>query len=68
METNKLKIYDIHNVNINASCKKYCSKCLSLLGENVVFDHEGNVFCDFECKKNFYLEIRSDIDDIWYDD
>lgn len=50
-------IKDIHT-------KKYCSKCLTVLGDSVVRDINNNEFCSFECKKNYWAEMRSDLDDI----
>lgn len=70
MVKNRLQIVsnnnEINNINVNiyVSKKKYCSKCLSVLGDEVMKDHEDNEFCNWECKKDFYLEKRQDMDDI----
>ena len=52
------------NVLNNDGSKKYCSKCLSLLGDKKVKDHEWNCFCSWDCKVEFHLERRQDMDDI----
>lgn len=70
MEKNKLQIglnnknnYNA-NINVNVSSKKYCSKCLSLLGEDRVVDGEGNEFCCWECRRDYYYENRREMDSI----
>ena len=40
----------------------YCIKCGSELGEDSV----GSRFCDNECRREFYSEIRHDISGIEY--
>lgn len=53
----------ITNINMDSS-KKYCSKCLCLLGDEKVVDGEGNWFCNWECKVDFHFERRQDMNDI----
>ena len=53
------KTYNNDNIFVNNT--GYCTKCLRELGEDRVKDHEGNEFCDHECKVDFYLEIKQDI-------
>ena len=48
----------------------FCAKCLKELDNDdrdVVKDVDGNEFCDRECRKDFYLECRQDMDDIMSD-
>ena len=42
----------------------YCEKCLTKLdkNKNYITDHNGNVFCDEECRSDFYLEIKREMD------
>jgi len=49
----------------------YCAKCLKMLDDidksdrkNITRDHNGNEFCDFECKCEFNRSNREEIDDI----
>jgi len=49
---------------IDVRSKNYCSKCLGVLGDDMVKDAEGNEFCCSICRREFYLEIRQDMDDI----
>ena len=44
-----------------ANINKYCSKCLSLLGNDVVLDGLGRKFCSVDCRRDFYAEIRKEI-------
>lgn len=44
--------------------KIYCSKCLGLLGDDRVKDHENNEFCCWECKVEYWVEMRQDMNDI----
>ncbi len=39
---------------------KYCLKCCKLLINNKVKN-----FCDRDCRRDYYLEIRQDMDDIY---
>ena len=48
----------------------FCAKCLRELDSedrDVVKDIDENCFCDRECRKDFYLECRQDMDDIMSD-
>lgn len=60
-QNNKLKNNQITNIFVNNNTG-YCSKCLSVLGENRVIDSEGNEFCDMDCRKEYYYEIRREMD------
>ena len=44
--------------------KVYCSKCCSDISnrKSVVKDHEGNVFCDRWCRKDWFQEERKERD------
>lgn len=57
-------INQITNINIDTESKNYCSKCLSVLGNEMVIDGENNVFCDDFCKREYWLELRQDMDDL----
>jgi len=50
--------------NSNENSINYCSKCLSVLGDDMVKDVEGNEFCDCECRHEYWREIRLDMDDL----
>ena len=59
-----------NNLNINI-ITGYCAKCLKMLDDidksdrnNITRDHNGNEFCDMECKRYFSRENREDMDDI----
>lgn len=59
----QLKTYQISNNKVYT----YCSKCLSKLNLNVnntkyVKDHNGYLFCDAECRMEYYAEIGRDMD------
>jgi hypothetical protein len=54
----------LQNNNINGNSDKYCSKCLSVLGDNKVKDGEGNWFCDEICRNQFWTENRKERDTI----
>ena len=41
---------------------KHCSKCLSVLGDKVVRDSVGRKFCSVGCRRDFYAEIRKEMD------
>lgn len=62
MEKQKKYIHDLDN-NANGivySAKtNYCMKCGKELDENSL-----DRFCDAECRKEYYAEIRKDIDGI----
>jgi len=48
----------------------FCAKCLKELDSmdrDIVKDIDNNLFCDRECRKDFYLECRQDMDDIMND-
>ena len=45
------------NQNININTYKYCLKC----GQPIT---EGS-FCDFECRRDYYLEMCQDLDDLF---
>jgi len=65
---NERSIYKFKNDSNNTNT--YCAKCLRLLDDedrDIVKDIEGNEFCDRECRKDFYLECRQDMDDIMSD-
>ena len=70
MGNNKLQIKSLDNISnissidIDVRSKKYCSKCLCVLGDERVKDRENNVFCCKECLHDFHLERRQDMDDI----
>jgi len=49
----------------------YCAKCLKNLNDidksdrrNITRDHNGNEFCDMECKCDYSRSNREDMDDI----
>jgi len=45
----------------------YClkdGKKVSLANNNYVVDFVGNIFCDDNCRREFWLEIRQDHDDV----
>lgn len=72
MEHNKLNNNDLikelqQNNNIFVNKSGYCSKCLRELDDDRVIDHEGNEFCDFECKRDFWLEHRREMESICKD-
>jgi uncharacterized protein with PIN domain len=58
MGNNKLQI-KLNNISNN-----YCSKCLSKLSYDKVVDTEDNEFCCEECRRDYWLEIRQDMDDL----
>jgi len=75
MEKNRLQIVSnnfngystynkITNINVNIVSKKYCSKCLSVLGDDRVVDGDGNEFCDSSCRRDYYYENRREMDSI----
>lgn len=69
MKQNKLlnsKDYINNSVDSYSSSKKYCSKCLSLLGDDseVVRDNENNEFCSWECKVEYHRENRKLLEEI----
>ena len=43
----------------------YCVKCGKHLKNDVVKDILGNLFCDNECKREFWLELQQDNDDVF---
>lgn len=53
-----------HFANINTYNKKYCSKCLSVLGEDRVKDSEGNEFCCESCRVDFWRDVRKEFEQI----
>jgi hypothetical protein len=57
---------NINNNNIILGNKSgYCSKCLRELDGDRVRDADGNEFCDFECKREFHMENRKEMDDMF---
>jgi len=52
----------LQNNNINGNSDKYCSKCLSVLGDNKVKDGEGNWFCSWECKVDYHQQNKKELD------
>lgn len=61
------KIQSQNNQQQNANIIKYCYKCLSKLVDgdrNIVRDHNGNLYCDAECRRNNYTEVNQDRDDM----
>jgi len=50
--------------NSNINSKNYCTKCLSVLGDSMVKDVEGNLFCDESCRRDYYYENRREMDSI----
>lgn len=52
---------------LTKSKNKYCAKCgKSIKDDGVgVKDIAGNMFCDNECKREYWLEIRQDWDDVY---
>jgi len=66
LSVNKLRQY----IDINITTG-YCANCLKNLDDidksdrkNISRDHNGNEFCDFECKKYFSRENKEDREDI----
>lgn len=56
-----------NKLQIRQNNQKYCSKCLSELDSdkgNRVIDVEDNEFCCWECRKDYYYEIRREMDSI----
>lgn len=44
---------------------KYCAKCLSVLGESVVRDIEGQYFCSKFCRSEWWAEERCRDDELY---
>ncbi len=44
---------------------KYCTKCLSILGEKRVKDYKGNEYCDETCRRENFTELNQDQDDLY---
>lgn len=59
---------EITNINVNTCVNKvsYCSKCLRLLdnSNDIVRDYEGNLFCDSDCRADFWRENKKEMDSI----
>jgi hypothetical protein len=45
--------------------RKYCAKCLSLLGDKRIRDNLGNEFCDRDCLKDWWAENRKSEDELY---
>jgi len=59
MKQNKLL-----NNKYNSGDAKYCSKCLSLLGDVRVRDNERNEFCSESCRREYWSENRKLLEEI----
>ena len=59
MDKNKLKQVK-QNTNINV-VSGYCAKCLRKLSGDRIKDSENNEFCDEECRREYWQEIRREM-------
>lgn len=51
----------------NKSSITYCNKCLKQIDINdkdVVRDINGDWFCSSDCRRDYFIEIKQDFDDI----
>lgn len=43
----------------------HCKKCLSIVVGKGVRDVHGNIFCDRDCRKDWWSENRKENDDLY---
>jgi len=71
-ENKSQQIVNINYINVNV-ITGYCAKCSKPLedindedNKYIIKDENNNLFCDKMCRKDFWNEMRREVDDRYY--